>query len=107
MPECCLIQRNSNSICQRLLLQGGDVDGVACHIIGQQRDGAAFIALDLDPSQRDRRAGVALADEHDLGVINDGKAIASALVHGGSAPRWAAQAHKLVFGRVTKKARNH
>src|SRR6187455_99476 len=73
------------------LVERGDLDCGALEIIGQQRDPAAAVALDLDASQRDRQAGVAFADEPDLGIIDDGEAVADAVAHRPEAA--GAQAH--------------
>ena len=44
-------------------------------------DCPAFVAFDLDASQRDRQLGIALAGEHDVGIGDDSESIAYLLAH--------------------------
>src|SRR5690349_18756985 len=63
------------------LVERRNLDGRAFEIVGNESDRAAFVALDLDTSQRDRQLGIALAGEHDVGVGDDSEAVADGLAH--------------------------
>src|SRR5665647_1180278 len=63
------------------LVEGRNLDRRAFEIVGDESDRPAFVALDLDTSQRDRQLGIALAGKHDVGIGDDSEAIADALAH--------------------------
>src|SRR5262249_46363478 len=53
-----------------------DLDRGAGEVVSDQGHDPALIALDLDPAQRDGEARISLADELDLGILDDREAVA-------------------------------
>src|SRR6202022_4187313 len=58
------------------LVEGGDVEGGALEVIGQQGDGFAVGSLDPEPAQADRQLRIALAGQAHLTVLEHGETIA-------------------------------
>jgi hypothetical protein len=58
------------------LVEGGDVDGGALEVIGQQGDGFPVGSLDHEAAQSHRQGRIALAGEAHLGVVEHGEIIA-------------------------------
>ncbi|MCS3764850.1 hypothetical protein GGE24_005456 [Bradyrhizobium centrosematis] len=63
------------------LAEARNLDCHAFEIVGDESDRPAFVAFDLDASQRDRQLGITLAGEHYIGISDDFEAIASGLAH--------------------------
>ncbi len=63
------------------LVESRNLDCGAFEIIGDESYCSAFVTPDLDASQRDRQAGIALAGEHDIGIGDDSEAVADGLTH--------------------------
>ena len=57
------------------LVEGGDCDGRARHVVGEERERLSVVALDA--AQRDRQLGIALAGEGGLFVGKDGEPVAA------------------------------
>src|SRR6202011_414401 len=60
-------------------VERGNLDCRAFEIVGDESDFPAFVAFDLDASQRDRQLGIALAGEHHVGIGDDSEAVAYVL----------------------------
>src|SRR5713226_1734826 len=63
------------------LVEGSNLNGCAVEIVGDESDRPAVVTFHLDASQRDRQFGIALAGEHDIGVVDDFKTVADGLAH--------------------------
>src|SRR6266849_4059916 len=63
------------------LVESRNLDCRALEIVGDESDRPALVTFDLDASQRDRQLGIALAREHDIGVVDDFKTVADGLAH--------------------------
>ncbi len=78
-------------------VEGGDVDGGALQVIGQQGDGFAVGSLDHEAAQPHRQCRIALAGEAHLSVAEHGETIALRPPHDGRSPTGSRRI--LVLGR--------
>src|SRR5260221_8635061 len=62
------------------LVEAGDGDGGALEVVGDEGDLFASLAFEPDAAHRDSKLGVTLADQPDLGVVEDGEATGLALL---------------------------
>src|SRR5215470_7426758 len=69
------------------LVEDGNLDCAADQIVGQKRDHTTLLSSELDAAQRDRQSGVTLADELDLVIGEDLKAVSLALTQGATLDR--------------------
>src|SRR5215467_3971776 len=72
-------------------VEGSDLDGGASQVIGDERDRPTLVAPQPNAPQRNRQPSIAFARELDLGIVDDGEAIANDRV--ARAPVGGAQAH--------------
>src|SRR6266700_1518680 len=79
--RCCLIQRNRKFDLPAALIECRNLDCGAFEIIGDEGDHSALVTSDLDASQRDREAGIALAGKNDVGIADDVESIADGLAN--------------------------
>src|SRR5580658_1476744 len=63
------------------LIERGYLHRGAVHVVGDEGDYTALIALDANAAQRDGQLGISLAGEHDFGIVDDGEAVTDALFH--------------------------
>jgi len=52
-------------------IESRNLDCRAFEIIGDESNHSAFVTLDPDASQWNRQTGIALAGEHDIGIVDD------------------------------------
>src|SRR5882757_9192540 len=60
-------------------IESRNLDCRAFEIIGDESNHSAFGTLDPDAPQWNRQTGIALAGEHDIGIVDDFKAVADGL----------------------------
>src|SRR5580658_4767374 len=61
-----------------LFVECRDFDGGALKVVGEKRDLCALVAPDANAAHGNEKLGIAFADEPDLGIVDDGKAVALA-----------------------------
>src|SRR6266446_1877765 len=62
------------------LVEAGDVDGGALEVVGQQSELGSVVAPQANAAHRDGELGIALAHQLDLGIVEDGEAVALGLL---------------------------
>src|SRR5215212_4743565 len=84
-------------------VEAADVDGRALEVVGEEGDFASVVALEANAAHRDGELGIALADQLDLGIVEDGEAVAPDLVD--SPPALSAEACAALHARDEPGAR--
>jgi len=87
------------------LVEGGDVDGGALEIVGDEGEGGCVVTLELDPAQADGQFRIALAGESNLLVLENAEPIADGLGQGPGSmaierPIWASLTLAWVMSRT-------